>query len=88
MQSKREPRSRKLLNWALELSEFDYKIQHIPSKNNGISDCFSRLYSVNLISELTPEISNAEIINLQTNDSYISAAKDYLATITQQEISQ
>ena len=80
IQSKREPKSRKLLNWALELSEFDYKIHHIPSKNNGISDCLSRLYSVNLISELTPEFSNEELNNLQTNDPSIGAAKEYLIT--------
>ncbi len=78
IQSKREPKSRKLLNWALELSEFDYEIEHIPSKNNGISDCLSRLYSVNLISELTPEFSDDEVITLQTNDIAICAAKEYL----------
>ena len=80
IQSKREPTSRRLLNWALELSEFDYKIQHIPSKNNGISDCLSRIYSVNVVSEFTPEISTDELTHLQANDPDICAAKDYLST--------
>ena len=47
IQSKRQPKNRKLLNWALEVSEFDYQITHIPGKDNKISDCLSRMYSKN-----------------------------------------
>ena len=32
---KHKPRNKKMLNWALELSEFDYDVQHIRSKNNA-----------------------------------------------------
>ena len=49
--------SRQLLNWALALSEYDHKIQYIPSKNNGISGCLSHLNSVNLVSEFKLEFS-------------------------------
>ena len=80
IQSKSEPNSWKLLNWALKLSEVDYKIQHIPSKNNGINDCLSRLYSVNVVSEFTPQFSTDELTHLQANDPDICAAKDYLST--------
>ena len=80
IQSRREPKSRKLLNWALELSEFYYKIQHIPLKNNGISDCLSRLYCINVVSEFKPEFSIDELTHLQASDPDICAAKDYLST--------
>ena len=43
LHEKREPKNKKLLNWALQLSEYDYDIVHIPSKLNGISDCLSRM---------------------------------------------
>ena len=36
LQSKHTSKSRKLLNWALELSEFDFDIVHVESKNNAI----------------------------------------------------
>ena len=42
LHDKREPKNKKLLNWALTLSEYDYDIAHIPSKLNGIADCLSR----------------------------------------------
>ena len=34
LNSKRIPKSRKLINWALQFSEYDFEIQHVPSKNN------------------------------------------------------
>ena len=79
IQSKRSPKSRKLLNWALELSEFNYEIEHIPSKNNAISDCLSRMHSVNPITmDLQPEFSSEELIEHQSKDRSICAAKEYL----------
>ena len=36
LKSKRQPKSHKLLNWALELSEYDYDIIHFPGKENVI----------------------------------------------------
>ena len=80
LQSKRELKSRKLLNWALELSKLDYKIQHIPSKNNGISDRLIRLYCMNVVSEFKPEFSIDELTHLQAKDPNICASRDYLST--------
>ena len=79
IRSKRSPKSRKLLIWALELSEFDYEIEHIPSKNNAVSDCLSRVYSVNsIIMDLQPEFSSEELIEHQSKDRSICEAKEYL----------
>ena len=44
--SKHRPKNKKLLNWALELSEYEFDIVHIPSKFNTISDYLSRLERV------------------------------------------
>eukprot|EP00794_Sanderia_malayensis_P005772 gene5772-6477_t len=89
LQSKRSPKSRKLLNWALELSEFDYEIHHIPSKNNAISDCLSRMYSINIIDmDLQPEFNTEELIEHQSKDPAICAAKEYLLSKTQFDISR
>ena len=56
IQSKRSTKSRKLLNWALELSEFDCEIE------NAIGDCLSRVHSVNpIIMDLQPEFSSEEL---------------------------
>jgi len=89
LQTKRSPKSRKLLNWALELSEFDYEIEHIPSKNNAISDCLSRLYTVNSSAmDLQPEFSTADLIAHQTQDRSICEAKVYLLSKEQFDITQ
>ena len=89
LRTKRSPKSRKLLNWALELSEFDYEIEHIPSKNNAISDCLSRLYTVNSIAmDLQPEFSTTDLIAHQTQDRSICEAKAYLLSKEQFGITQ
>ena len=80
LQSKRSPESRKLLNWALQLSEFSYKIEHIPSKNNAISDCLSRMHSVNFVEELQPNFSSASIKDLQLKDQQIQAEIEYASS--------
>ena len=48
IQAKKTPKNRKLLGWSLELSEFNFDIVHIPSRNNTISDCLSRIDSVKI----------------------------------------
>ena len=74
-------KSRKLLNWALALSEYDYDVVHIPSKNNEIADCLSRLYAkLNVISQLEPEVSYDEILKLQKNDEYMKNALDFISS--------
>ena len=80
LQSKRSPKSRKLLNWALQLSELSYHVEHIPSKNNAISDCLSRLHSVNLLEELQPDFSIASLKALQAQDPNIQTAIDYVSS--------
>ncbi len=89
LQTKRSPKSRKLLNWALELSKFEYEIEHIPSKNNVISDCLSRLYTVNPIAmDLQPEFNTADLIAHQTQDRSICEAKSYLLSKEQFDITR
>ena len=52
LHAKKKPKNKKLLNWALDLSEYDYYIVHIPSKLNGIADCLSRLERICVIQEV------------------------------------
>lgn len=81
LKSTHTSKSRKLLNWALTLSEYDYDIVHIPSKSNEIADCLSRLYSkVNVISELEPRISRDELLQLQKEDTVMMHARTFLET--------
>ena len=77
--SKHEPKSRKLLSWALELDEYDFDIEHVESKNNAIADCFSRLHLIALLSALEPEFFHEEFHKAQCQDSYLKAAFEYLA---------
>ena len=63
-------KSRKLLNWALKLSE---------SKNNGISDCLSRLHeNINTIFEIGPVLSHSEILDSQMKNECMKHAISYL----------
>ena len=78
LHEKREPKNKKLLNWALQLSEFDYSIEHISSKMNGISDCLSRLHEVNVIQDVPVLFDSREILAEQCNDVEISNATQYL----------
>ena len=72
-------KSRKLANWALQLSDFDFDIIHIPSKNNAISDFFSRLHeNVNVISNLDPLFTIDELLYAQMEEPYINHAFSYL----------
>ena len=64
LNSKRIPKSGKLLNWALELSEYYFEIQHVPSKNNEISDALTRIYAIATLLELQPELSTTEFYNM------------------------
>ena len=79
LKDKRNPRNKKMLNWALELSDYDYSVVHILSKNN-ILDCLTRLL---MISHVTPiifpgRISNQDVIDHQSKDDECAAAKMYL----------
>ena len=81
LQTKRALKNRKLLNRALELSEYNYEIQHICSKNNGISDCLSRLHRINvLLSSFEPELNHNDLKSLQSEDTELFAAMNYLAS--------
>ena len=72
-------KSLKLLNWAMTLIEYDYDVVHIPSKNNEIADCLSRLYEkLNVISQLEPIIPYSEILLLQKKDEEMKNALDYV----------
>ena len=79
LQSTHTSKSRKLLNWALKLSEFVFKIVHILSKNNGISDCLSCLHeNINIIFEIEPVLSRSEILDSQMKDECMKHAISYL----------
>ena len=67
IQAKKTPKNRKLLGWSLELSEFNFDIVHIPSRNNTISDCLSCIDSVNTIFELQPIYSSQPLLSAQHN---------------------
>ena len=72
-------KSKKLSNWALQLSDFNFDIVHVPSKNNEISDFFSRLYeSVTLLSDFVPSITINDLLIAQKSDPIMSKAFDYL----------
>ena len=79
LQSKCSPKSPKLLNWALALSEFDYEVQHVRSKNNDINDCLSRMHCINVLFELKPEMSLNDLKTAQSQDPHLQAAINYLA---------
>ena len=78
LHAKRKPKNRKLLNWALELSEYDYDIVHIPSSLNGISDCLSRLHQICVIQETPPLFEVDELKLIQNNDPDTHNAIKYL----------
>ena len=79
LMSKCEPKSRELLGWALELSEYDFDLEHVQSRNNEILDCLSLLHLINLLTHLQPEMSVEEFHQAQLKDSCLMAAFDYLA---------
>ena len=63
----------------MELSEYDFHIIHIPSKQNNIADCLSR---VNVLShdnyEILPQLSLDEFQKAQQKDPEISSCIKYL----------
>ena len=80
LKSTHTSKSRKLLNWALTLSEYDYTIQHIPSSSNQISDCLSRLYEkVYVISQFEFKITGDEFLKAQKEEEYIRESFNYLS---------
>ena len=72
-------KSKKLANWALQLSDFNFDIVHIRSSDNRISDFFSRLYEhVNIISELTPTITPDSLRAAQDAEEHTRHAVRYV----------
>ena len=72
-------KSKKLANWALQMSDFDFDIIHIPSTDNRISDFFSRIYEhVNIISVLDPVFSTDDLREAQAADESIKQSLLYL----------
>ena len=72
-------KSKKLANWALQMLDFDFDIVHIPSKDNRISDFFSRLYDhINIISVLDPIFNNQELSTAQHSDQFMNNAFLYV----------
>ena len=72
-------KSKKLANWALQLSDFEFDIVHIPSKNNSISDYFSRIHEdVNVVSILEPKISTEDLVRRQNEDPNMRQAILYV----------
>ena len=69
---KNEPKDKKLLNWALQLSEYDYEIVHTPSTLNGVSYCFSRIKIICLISNIPSLLNDYEVISEQSKDKVVS----------------
>ena len=81
--TKREPKNRKLLNWALELSEFDYQIIHIAGKTNTIGDCLSRVpkSDCDKLTTVTYQMTDMSLddwLTAQHNDTEIQACLKHL----------
>ena len=77
IRDKKKPRNKKLLGWALELSDYDYHVNHITSKNNNIADCLSRLMCMTY--EPVENLSNDEFISEQRKDPECKQAIQYIA---------
>ena len=72
-------KSKKLANWALQLSDFNFDIVHIPSTDNRISDFFSRIYEhVCIVSELSPILSPDQLRAAQHADKHLHQAVRYV----------
>ena len=78
LQTKHQPRNKKLLHWALELSEYDYTITHIPSKNNTISGHLSCNSFVSTIHNIDNHFKIDEFAIAQQNDPEITSALRYI----------
>ena len=77
IKDKNKPRNKKLLNWAMDLGDYDYQVEHIMSKNNSIADCLSRVMSVSF-GRSDSNISDDEFVIEQGVDMECVAAKLYL----------
>ena len=79
LNSKHNLKNHKLLNWALELSDYDYEIVHIPSTHNQMSDCLSRITSLSLQDDMiVPGVSCDELIQEQMCDHELTHVYDFL----------
>ena len=77
IRDKSKPRNKKLLGWALELSDYDYDVHHISSTNNNIVDCLSRLMCVSSVNNEN-ELSDSDLVREQGLDNECCAAKLYI----------
>ena len=77
VKDKSRPKNKKLLNWALELSDHDYEVEHIPSKNNEIADCLSR---ISCVWSEGHYLSHDEFIREQHLDPECAAATQYIVS--------
>ena len=71
-------KSKKLAKWALQLSEYTFDVIHIPSRHNAVSDFFSRLDEVNLITHFTPTLTVNDWRAAQQECMFIRCACDYV----------
>ena len=71
-------KSKKLAKWALQLSEYTFDVIHIPSRHNAVSDFFSRLEEVNLITHFTPTLTVNDWRAAQQECMFIRCACDYV----------
>ena len=78
IKEKNKPKNKKLLGWALELGDYDYEVEHIPSKNNEIADCLSRITCIS--SEMSSNLSDEKFVCSQELDLECVAAKQYINT--------
>ena len=83
IQDKHDFKNKKLLNWALALSEFDMDIVHIPSKNNAISDYLSRMHAIANVASVVDVSTqnndvNNELMTEQQQDKCCKAACEYI----------
>ena len=81
LNKKNQPRNKKLLNWALELSDYDFEVHHIPSKNNEVADCLSRVFVVNSSNSLDvfseDDFVQGQLADIECKEalSYVSCGK-------------
>ena len=68
-------KSKKLANWALQLSDYTFDVVHIPAKDNAISDLLSRVHEVNAVTKLS---SSIDWRAAQRECPFINAAIAYL----------
>jgi len=73
--------SPRLARWAIQLSEYDFEIEHTPGKHNNVADALSRAEQVGAIehsADRSPE--EEEMRRAQTRDFYLGPIFHYIET--------